>query len=214
MRLVFLGPPGAGKGTQAKQVATKLEIPHISTGDMLRESIRKRQAIGLKAREFMDRGELVPDNVMLNIVDERIKESDCGGGFLLDGFPRTILQAEGLDGVMERNDIELDHVVSIEVPEDELVSRLTSRRLCSRCGQDYNLVLRPPEKEGLCDLCGGEVYQREDDREETIRNRLAVYRRQTDPLKDYYKGKELLRTVNGSGSIDAIYNSILSVLQR
>ena len=212
MRLVFLGPPGAGKGTQAKQVAAHLGIPHISTGDMLRESVRKGQAIGLKAREFMDKGELVPDEVMLNVVEERIKESDCARGFLLDGFPRTILQAEGLDEVMGRNGLNLDYVVSIEVPENDLVSRLTSRRLCSRCGQDYNLILRPPRKEGICDLCGGEIYQREDDREETIRNRLTVYGLQTDPLKDYYSGTDLLRTVNGSGSIEEIYNSIVSVL--
>jgi adenylate kinase len=213
MRLVFLGPPGAGKGTQAKRVAHALEIPHISTGDMLRDSVRKGQAIGLNAKQYMDKGELVPDNVMLDVVKERIREGDCERGFLLDGFPRTISQAEGLDDILNGIGLHLDHVISIEVPEEELVLRLTSRRLCRQCGQDFNLAIKPPRRSGICDHCGGKIYQREDDSEETIRNRLQVYTRQTDPLKLYYRQGNLLRSVNGSGSIEEITDSILTQLR-
>jgi adenylate kinase len=214
MRLVFLGPPGAGKGTQAKKVAADLEIPHISTGEMLRESVKKGQDTGLKAREYMEKGELVPDSVMFGVVRERLVDPDCTRGFLLDGFPRTITQATGLDELLLKMGRELDCVISIEVMEEELVSRLTSRRLCRKCGRDYNLIVTPPKKEGLCDVCGGELYQREDDREETIRNRLLVYRRQTDPLKDYYRERQILKTVDGNGFVDEIFSSIMSQVGR
>ncbi len=213
MNLIFLGPPGAGKGTQAKMVSSKYQIPHISTGDILREAVKEGSPLGVKAKSYMDKGELVPDEVVIGIIEERLKAPDCKNGFILDGFPRTIPQAEALDEVLANLGIGIDHVINIEVFEDELVRRLSGRRVCKNCGANFHIIFDPPKKEGVCDKCGGELYQRDDDKEETVRNRLKVYSNQTAPLIDFYRKKGLLRSIEGVGGIDLIFNKIEEVLK-
>jgi adenylate kinase len=212
MRIILLGGPGAGKGTQAKKLVEKYNIPQISTGDMLRAALKEGTALGLEAKKFMDAGKLVPDEVVIGLIEERIKLPDCKKGFMLDGFPRTVGQADALKGVLDKMGIKLDHVISIEVANEELVGRLTGRRTCKACGSGFHLLFDPPKKAGVCDKCGGELYQRDDDKEETIRNRLKVYDSQTAPLIDYYKKAGLLRPIQGVGSIDEIFGRITSVL--
>ncbi len=212
MNIVFLGPPGAGKGTQAKRIAEKYGIPQISTGDMFREHLSKGTELGQKAKEYMDKGALVPDEIVLGMVEERLKQPDCEKGFILDGFPRTVPQAEALDKLLEKLGKKIDYAILIDVPDEELVKRLTGRRTCKKCGMMYHVMFKPPKEEGKCDVCGGELYQRADDNEETVRNRLKVYHEQTEPIIAYYEKKGVLHRIDGMGSIDEIFNRIVQVL--
>jgi len=208
MRLVFLGPPGAGKGTQARALAREWGVAHVATGDMLREALAAGTRLGLEAKRYMERGALVPDDVIIGLMRERLAGPDAARGFIVDGFPRTIAQAEALAGLLKDAGQALDRVIYFEVSERELLRRLTGRRICRRCQTAYHLVSAPPRTPGVCDACGGELYQREDDREATVRNRLEVYARQTAPLLAYYSQRGLLTTVAGEGSIEAIRSAI------
>lgn len=214
MNLILLGAPGAGKGTQAKIIVEKYKIPQISTGDMLRDAVAKGTELGKKAKEFMEQGKLVPDEIVVSIVKERLKQRDCKNGFILDGFPRTIAQAEALDKIMEEMGKKIDAVININVPEEEIVKRIVNRRTCRKCGAIYHLIYDPPKKDEICDKCGGELYQRDDDREEVIRERFAVYRKKTEPLIEYYRKKGILNDVDGSKHIEEVKKEILSVLER
>ncbi len=208
MKLVFLGAPGAGKGTQAKKLVDQFGIPQISTGDLLRAAVAAGTALGKEAKSYMDKGELVPDRVVLGMVEERLKQDDCKKGYILDGFPRNTAQAEALDKMLASLNMQLDAAVSVDVPFEDLMKRLTGRRTCKACGQMYNVYFNAPKKDSVCDKCGGELFQRDDDKEETIKKRLDVYNAQTAPLFDYYKGKGILKSVSGTGSIDDIYSKI------
>ncbi len=212
MKLVFLGAPGAGKGTQAKKLVEKYDIPQISTGDLLRAAVAAGSALGKEAKSCMDKGELVPDKVVLGMVEERLKQDDCKKGYILDGFPRNTSQAEALDKMLSSLNMQLDAAVSVDVPFEDLMKRLTGRRTCKSCGQMYNIYFKSSQKEGVCDKCGGELFQRDDDKEETIKKRLDVYNAQTAPLFDYYKNKGILKSVAGTGSIDDIYAKICAEL--
>jgi len=210
LRLVIFGPPGAGKGTQAKMLSERLGIPHIATGDMFREAVKAGTELGRLAKQYMDRGELVPDNIVIGLVEERLRQPDCSKGFILDGFPRTVKQAEALDDVLAKLGIGLDAVINLEVGEDEVIKRLSLRRTCKKCGAVYHLIFNPPREDERCDRCGGPLYQRDDDKEETVRNRLKVYRQQTKPLLDYYRQRGLLRDVDGEKPIDEVFAEVLS----
>lgn len=212
MKLVLLGAPGAGKGTQAKKLIEKYNIPQISTGDLLRAAVAAQSELGKEAKSFMDKGELVPDTVVLGMVEERLGQDDCQAGYILDGFPRNTAQAEALDEMLDQMGMALDAALSVDVPMDDLMKRLTGRRTCRECGQMYNIYFSPPAEEGKCDKCGGELYQRDDDQEATIQKRLEVYDAQTAPLIDYYQGKGILKSVNGTGSIDEIFTNVCSTL--
>lgn len=212
MRLVLLGAPGAGKGTQAKKLIEKFGIPQISTGDLLRAAVAAGTALGKEAKSYMDKGELVPDRVVLGMVEERLKAEDCTKGYILDGFPRNTAQAEALDKMLAALNMSLGAALSVDVPFEDLMKRLTGRRTCRACGQMYNVYFTPPKKDGVCDKCGGELFQRDDDREETIKKRLEVYSSQTAPLIDYYRTKGILKSVNGTGSIDEIFSSVCNAL--
>ena len=208
MRLAFLGPPGAGKGTQARDLSREWGVPHLATGDMLREALAARTALGLEAKRFMDQGALVPDEVIIGLMRERLAKPDAAKGFIVDGFPRTIAQAEALARLLKDAGQALEAVIFFDVSEEELLRRLTGRRVCRQCQTTYHLVSAPPQKPGVCDRCGGELYQREDDRAETVRRRLEVFARQTTPLLDYYRQRNLLTTVAGEGPIDSIRQAI------
>jgi adenylate kinase len=212
MNLILLGPPGAGKGTQAKMMIDTYHIPQISTGDILRAALKERTPLGLKAKEYMDKGLLVPDEVVIDIIKERLKEADCQKGYILDGFPRTVAQAQALDKVLAAMNSAIDHVISIEVDKGDLIKRLTGRRTCRQCGRGYHVIFDPPVNKNLCDKCQGELYQRDDDNEDTVRNRLDVYDSQTFPLIQYYKEKALIRSIDGQGSIQQIFDRIVKVL--
>jgi len=213
MIFILLGPPGAGKGTYSQRLIEKFKVPQISTGDILRDSVKKRTELGKKAKEYMDNGLLVPDELIIEIVEDRIKADDCKNGFLLDGFPRTVEQANALEFLLNKNKLKLDAVINIIVKNDVLFKRLTGRRLCKNCGANYNIYTLPPQKEGICDKCGGELYQRDDDKPETIEKRLVVYEKQTKPLIDYYKKKNLLKEIEASeGTIDEIVKKIEDAL--
>ncbi|NIA10913.1 MAG: adenylate kinase [Nitrospiraceae bacterium] len=212
MKLILLGPPGAGKGTQAVRLVEHYRIPQISTGDILRKAVKEGTEMGAMAKGYMDKGALVPDEVVIGIIRDRILEPDCNNGYILDGFPRTIAQAEALDEMLSKMDSRLDHVVNIAVKDEEIVKRLTGRRTCPVCGAGYHIQFDPPAKKGVCDKCGGALIQREDDTEETIRSRLKVYRDQTEPLISFYGAKGLLKTIPGEGGMEEIFASILSVL--
>jgi len=205
MKLIFLGPPGAGKGTQAIKIAQRFQIAHISTGDMLRAEIREGTKLGMEAKGLIDRGELVPDDVILGMVKNRIQKEDCKNGFLFDGFPRTIAQAEALENISA-----IDYVINIEVPVETLIRRISGRRMCADCGAGYHVSTYAEEN---C-KCGAALYQRDDDKEETVRNRLVVYERSTKPLIDYYTGKGLLHTVNGNADIDVVDAAIRAVISQ
>jgi len=212
MRLILLGPPGAGKGTQAANIVEKYRIPHISTGDIFRKNIQEGTELGKKAKEYMDQGLLVPDELVVAIVEERLKEADCKDGFLLDGFPRTVEQAEALDKVLAEMDVALDSVINIEVDKEILVNRAVGRRICKDCGATYHIEFNPPQKEGVCDKCGGSLYQRADDNEETVSTRVEVYLKQTQPLIDYYTKRGILITIDGQQPIDKVFEDIVNAL--
>ncbi|MEJ7173840.1 adenylate kinase [Staphylococcus caprae] len=214
MNIILMGLPGAGKGTQASEIVKKFPIPHISTGDMFRKAIKDETDLGKEAKSYMDRGELVPDEVTVGIVKERISEDDAKKGFLLDGFPRTIEQAEALNNIMSELDREIDAVINIEVPEEELMNRLTGRRICEKCGTTYHLVFNPPKVEGICDIDGGKLYQREDDNPETVSNRLSVNDKQSKPILEYYDEKGILKNIDGSKDIDEVTNDVIDILDH
>ena len=212
MKIVFMGPPGAGKGTQAEKIVENYQIPHISTGDMFRKAIKDQTELGMAAKRYMDQGALVPDHVTIGIVKDRLSESDCKSGFLLDGFPRTVDQAKALDEILTSLDSKIDYVINIDVDLDILKERLTGRRICRSCGATYHMIFNPPKNADVCDKCGGELYQRKDDNEETVGNRLNVYVSQTKPLLDYYSLAGNLVNINGQQSIDLVFEEIREVL--
>ncbi len=212
MNLILLGPPGAGKGTQAKILIKKYDIPQISTGDMLRAAIKEQTPLGIKAKSCVDSGALVSDDIVIGIVEERLLKSDCRNGFILDGFPRTVAQADALKKMLHTVGKAIDHVISIEVDREDLLERITGRRTCRNCGKGFHVRFDPPKASGRCDDCGGELYQRDDDSEETMRTRLDVYEKQTAPLIAYYAQESLLRPIQGTGSIDDIQRKLLLVL--
>lgn len=213
MNIILMGLPGAGKGTQAAKIIKKYPIPHISTGDMFRLAIKNETELGQEAKSYMDKGELVPDEVTVGIVKERLSQSDAKDGFLLDGFPRTVEQAEALNGIMEELGTQIDRTINVEVDEEELMNRLTGRRICEVCGTAYHLVFNPPKEDGVCDLDGGKLYQREDDNPETVANRLEVNLKQTAPLLDFYKNQNVLSNVDGSKDIDEVFSEVDEILQ-
>lgn len=214
MRILLMGPPGAGKGTQAEKLTEMFNVPHISTGDMFRKAIKEGTNLGKKAKSFMDQGQLVPDEVTIGIVRDRLSEIDCKDGFLLDGFPRTVNQADSLGNILKELEMKLDAVVNIEVPKENLVERLTGRRVCRSCGSTYHVMFNPSEKENVCDKCEGELYQRDDDTAETVGNRLDVYMTQTAPLLNYYKEENLLVNINGDQTMEKVLKDILEVLDK
>lgn len=214
MRLVLLGAPGAGKGTQAKKLIEKHGIPQISTGDILRKAVADGTPLGKEAKSYMDKGELVPDKVVIGLIEDRLKQPDCKKGFILDGFPRNTAQAETLDAMLKKLNMPLDSALSVDVPKDDLMKRLTGRRTCKGCQQMYNLYFSPPKKNDVCDRCGGELFHRDDDKEETIKRRLDVYDVQTAPLISYYKKSGILKSVTGVGGIDEIFKKVCSVLGK
>ncbi|MGW0769900.1 adenylate kinase [Streptomyces sp. NPDC002671] len=215
MRIVLVGPPGAGKGTQAVRLAEKLTIPHISTGDLFRANISQQTELGKLAKSYMDAGNLVPDEVTIAMAKDRMEQPDAEKGFLLDGFPRNVKQAEALDALLETEGIKLDAVLDLEVPEDEVVKRIAGRRICRNDSSHvFHVTYSKPKKDGVCDVCGGELYQRDDDREETVRTRLEVYHTQTEPIIDYYKAQGLVVTISSLGPVDEITQRALEALKR
>lgn len=212
MRLILLGPPGAGKGTQAKLLAEKFNIQQISTGDILRQAVKNKTEMGLKAKSYMNQGKLVPDGVVIGIIKDRLNNPDCSTGFILDGFPRTIQQAEALSQALEQMEMDIDHLIDIKVDFDSLIQRLTGRWTCRECGEGFHKTSNPSKKEGICDKCNGELYQRDDDKEETIQKRFEVYKNETEPLKDYYSKKGKLNTIEGDGSIQEIFSNITNLI--
>lgn len=212
MRLIFLGPPGVGKGTQAEFVAKEFGIPKLSTGDLLRDSVQKKTTLGLKAKGFMDRGELVPDEVVIGLVREKLSSAECRNGFLLDGFPRTVPQADQLGILLKSSGNRLDRVLYFTLPKDEIVKRISGRRSCPQCKAVYHIQAIPPKKNGICDVCGADLIQRNDDKPETIESRLAVYHEQTAPLIEYYKAKNLLSELEGSGAVNDVQRRLLALL--
>ena len=214
MRIILLGAPGAGKGTQAKKMIEKYGFIQISTGDILRKAVADGTPLGKEAKVYMEKGELVPDSVVIGLVKGRLSQDDCKKGFILDGFPRNISQAKSLDKVLQEINMPLQLVLSIDVDMDVLMKRLTGRRTCRQCGQMYNIYYNPPKKEGICDKCEGQLYQREDDKEETIRKRLEVYEAQTAPLIEYYEKTGILKRISGVGNIDDIFANICAVVEK
>ncbi|WP_404450882.1 adenylate kinase [Virgibacillus necropolis] len=214
MNLILMGLPGAGKGTQAEKISEKYNIPHISTGDMFRLAIKEGTDLGKKANAFMDQGDLVPDEVTIGIVEERLRKDDCQNGFLLDGFPRTIAQAEALQSLLANMDEDIDYVLHVDVPEEQLVKRLTGRRICPTCGATYHVMYNPPKEEGICDKDDSELIQRKDDTPETVRNRLDVNINQTKPLLDFYQEKGYLVTVDGDKEIDVVFQDIQAKIEK
>jgi adenylate kinase len=214
VRMVFIGPPGAGKGTQAKRLAERLRVPHISSGDLLRDAVKRKTPLGLEAKRFMDQGELVPDAVLLGTMEERLRQHDCTNGFILDGFPRTVAQSTALASMLNGLGIRLDHVVRLVVPRDEIVKRLSGRRTCRDCGALYHIIFDPPNNPGICNKCNGELYQRDDDQEDTILARLDVYDRETAPLAATYREQTLLRDVDAVGSQEQVLQRILDQMER
>lgn len=213
MRLILLGPPGAGKGTQAEFILDKYGVPHISTGDIFRKNIKEGTELGVKAKAYMDRGELVPDKLVVAIVEDRLLQPDCQKGFLLDGFPRTEVQAQELDMVLSKMGVELSAVINIKVNPEVLVGRAIGRRICKECGATYHIINNPTKQEGMCDKCGGTLYQRSDDVEETVKNRINVYVNETSPLIQYYEQRGKLVDVNGEQDINVVSNDIVNALR-
>jgi adenylate kinase len=213
MRMILMGPPGAGKGTQAKVLAQRFGIPHISSGDLLRDAAKRRTPMGVQAKRYMDRGDLVPDNILLGAIEERLHEPDCATGFILDGFPRTLAQAEALDKMLAGMGGKLENVISINVPRDEVVKRISGRRTCRNCGALYHVIFDPPTNPGTCNKCNAELFQRDDDQEDTVLARLEVYQRATAPLLDAYRRASVLREVDGIGSQDQVLARVLEQVQ-
>jgi len=214
VRLVLLGPPGAGKGTQARVLETKLHVPQVASGDLLRAAVRNETALGMRAKAFMDKGALVPDELVLGMIEERLSQPDARTGFILDGFPRTVAQAEVLKTILSRGNHQLDKVVAITVPDEEIVKRISGRRTCRSCGAMYHVLYEPPRNDNVCDACGGELYQRIDDSEKTVRARLEVYTSATRPLLDYYRASGILSEINGIGRPEEIERRILALLNN
>jgi len=212
LNIVLLGPPGAGKGTQAERIIEKYGIPQISTGDIFRANIKNGTELGKKAKEYMDRGDLVPDELVVDLVKDRLDQDDCKDGFMLDGFPRTVFQAQELDKIMEAKGLKINCVLNIDVAPEKLVKRIAGRRVCKQCGATYNVDSKPTKVEGICDKCGGEVYQRADDTEETVKNRIKVYFDQTAPLIDYYKASGVIANVNGDQAMENVFSEIVKAL--
>jgi adenylate kinase len=209
MNLIFMGPPGAGKGTQAKLFSKTYNIPQISTGDILRQAVKEGTPLGKKAQIYLEKGELVPDEIMIGIIKDRLQEVDCQKGWLMDGFPRTIWQAVALDEILRQRGLSLDAVINIYLQEEELIKRVSGRRVCRNCGETFHVIFNPPLQEGVCDKCGGPLYQREDDKEETVRKRLEVYRARTKPLIEYYWEKSALISIDGGArTIEDVFKSI------
>jgi adenylate kinase len=213
MRIVLLGSPGSGKGTQASKIVTMFNIPHISTGDMFRENIKNVTPIGLEAKKYIEKGLLVPDDFTLSMIEDRFSEPDCNSGFLLDGFPRTLVQAEALEAELEINEKKLTAVVNLDVSDETIIGRMTGRRVCGSCGSTYNLTYNKPKVESTCDYCGGQLQIREDDKHETVTNRLKVYKNETQPLIDYYKEKGILITINGEQDASDVFDNIRKALE-
>lgn len=214
MRLVLLGPPGAGKGTQASKLAEKYAIPHISTGEIFRRAYEEGTELGRKAREYMEKGALVPDEITVGIVRDRLDLPDAQRGFLLDGFPRNVAQAKALQELLKERNKELDAVINIVASRDSIIKRLTGRRVCARCGANYHVVYDPPERDGICDQCGGDLITRRDDSEDTVTRRLDVYEKETAPLVAYYEQQGLLRNVNGERSIEEVFREVVALLEE
>ena len=212
MKIVLLGPPGAGKGTQAKSISNRYSIPHISTGDIFRKNISEETPLGIEAKQYMDNGQLVPDEVTINMVKDRLTWEDCKNGYLLDGFPRTVAQAEALQEFLGSRNENLDTALCIEVPSSFILERMTGRRACLSCGASYHIKFNPSTVDGVCDVCGDNIIQRKDDVEETVKERLDVYERQTQPLIDFYKEKNLLSTVDGTKAINEVFEGICNIL--
>ena len=213
VRIILMGPPGAGKGTQAELLRERFDVPHISSGDLLRSAVKRKTTLGMQAKRFMDRGELVPDSVLMGAIEERLRCDDIAKGFILDGFPRTVTQADALTAMLREGGTPVDHVLSLTVPRDEVVKRLGGRRTCRECGALYHIIFDPPSNTGICNKCNGELYQRDDDQEDTILARLDVYDRQTAPLLALYRGQGLLREVDGIGSRDQVFGRLLAAVQ-
>ena len=212
MKIIMLGAPGAGKGTQAKQIADKYSIPHISTGDIFRANIKNGTELGKKAKQYMDQGALVPDELTCDLVMDRIQQDDCKNGFVLDGFPRTIPQAEASDAALGKINEKMDYAIDVDVPDENIVNRMSGRRACLNCGATYHLISIPPKVEGICDRCGSEIVLREDDKPETVQKRLKVYHEQTQPLIDYYKNQGILKSVDGTQPMDEVFKAIVTIL--
>lgn len=213
MKIIMLGAPGAGKGTQAKKLAAKYGIPHISTGDIFRANIKNCTELGKKAKVYMDQGLLVPDELVVDLVVDRFKASDCEKGYVLDGFPRTIPQAKALDEALVKNKDAVEFAINVDVPDGDIISRMAGRRACVNCGGTYHLVTIPPKKEGICDVCGKELILREDDKPETVEKRLKVYHEQTQPLIDYYQDKNILKSVDGTKNLETVFEEIIKIVE-
>ncbi|MFD6149007.1 adenylate kinase [Streptomyces sp. NPDC060243] len=214
MRIVLVGPPGAGKGTQAAFLAKKLSIPHISTGDLFRANISQGTELGKRAKSYMDAGNLVPDEVTIGMAKDRMEQADAANGFLLDGFPRNVGQAEALDGILKEWGVRLDAVLDLEVPEDEVVKRIAGRRICRNDSSHvFHVTYSKPKQEGVCDVCGGELYQRDDDKEETVRKRLEVYHTETEPIIDFYRAQDLVKTIPALGKVNEVTERALAALE-
>ncbi len=214
MKVIMLGAPGAGKGTQAKKIAEKYGIPHISTGDIFRANIKNNTELGKKAKMYMDKGELVPDSLTLDLIMDRFKEADCADGYVLDGFPRTIPQAEALDRALAENGEAVDHAINVEVADENIINRMSGRRACLSCGATYHIKYNPSRQEGICDTCGEKLILRDDDKPETVQNRLSVYHQQTQPLIDYYSKKGVLAEVDGTKDMEEVFRDIIAVLDK
>ena len=212
MKIIMLGAPGAGKGTQAKQIADKYSIPHISTGDIFRANIKNGTELGKKAKQYMDQGALVPDELTCDLVMDRIQQDDCKNGFVLDGFPRTIPQAEALDAALGKINEKMDYAIDVDVPDENIVNRMSGRRACLNCGATYHLISIPPKVEGICDVCGEKLILRDDDKPETVKNRLSVYHEQTQPLIDFYAKKNVLAEVDGTKDMEEVFQDIVKIL--
>ncbi len=213
MKIVMLGAPGAGKGTQAKQIAAKYGIPHISTGDIFRANLKEGTPLGLKAKEYMDKGSLVPDELTLELIMDRFSQADCKNGYVLDGFPRTIPQAEALTKALADNNDAIDYAVNVEVPDERIIDRMSGRRACAKCGGTFHIKYNPTKVEGVCDLCGGELYVRDDDKPEIVKKRLDTYHSQTQPLIDYYEKAGKLKEVDGTQDVDKVFEDIVKVIE-
>jgi adenylate kinase len=214
LKIVLLGPPGAGKGTQAKSICNRFSIPHISTGDIFRKNISEMTPLGIEAKKNIDKGQLVPDDITIHLVEERLNQNDCTKGYLLDGFPRTVVQAEALNNFLKKSNDRLNTALLIDVPKEFIIDRMSGRRVCLSCGASYHIKFNPPVLEGKCDVCGSDIIQRKDDEEATVVNRLTIYDEQTQPLIDYYKEKQLLSVVDGTQGINDVFKNICDILGR